>query len=68
MSDSNFNFTVCINIKDMKPWLQHEPCLEITPVEIDQTVVKVKLLIVAFITALTLIIYNSVYSDLIATH
>jgi len=29
---------------------------------------KVKLLIVACITALTPIIYNSVYSDLIATH
>ena len=41
---------------------------EITPVEIGQTVVKVKLLIVACITALTPIIYNSVYSDLIATY
>ena len=41
---------------------------QITPVEIGQTVAKVKLLIVACITALTPIIYNSVYSDLIATH
>ena len=41
---------------------------EITPVEIGQTVSKVKLLIVACITALTPIIYNSGYSDLIATH
>jgi len=40
----------------------------ITLVEIGQTVAKVKLLIVACITALTPIIYNSVYSDLIATH
>ena len=37
---------------------------EITPVEIGQTVAKVKLLIVS----LTPIIYNSVYSDLIAAH
>ena len=41
---------------------------EITPVQIGQTVAKVKLLIVASITALTPTIYNSVYSDLIATH
>ena len=41
---------------------------EITPVEIGQTVAKVNLLIVASITALTPIIYNSVYSDLIAIH
>jgi len=41
---------------------------EITPVEIGQTVTKVKLLIAAYITTLTPIIYNSVYSDLIATH
>ena len=41
---------------------------EITRVEIGQTVAKVKLLIVACITALTPIIYNSVYSDLVATH
>ena len=41
---------------------------KITPVEIGQTVAKVKLLIVASITALTPIIYNSVNSDLIATH
>ena len=41
---------------------------EITPVEIGQPVAKVKLLIVASITALTPIIYNSVYSYLIATH
>ena len=41
---------------------------EITPLEIGQMVAKVKLLIVACITALIPIIYNSVYSDLIATH
>ena len=41
---------------------------EITPIEIGQTVAKVKLLIVASITVLTPIIYNSVYNDLIATH
>mgnify|MGYP006890265155 FL=1 len=41
---------------------------EITPVEIGQTVTKVKLLIAACITTLTPIIYDSVYSDLIATH
>ena len=41
---------------------------EITPVEIGETVAKVKLLIMACITALTPIIYNSVYSDLIAAH
>ena len=40
---------------------------EITPVEIGQRMAKVKLLIVACITALTPIIYNSVYIDLIAT-
>ena len=40
---------------------------EVTPVEIGQTVAKVKLLIMASKTALTPIIYNSVYSDLIAT-
>ena len=39
---------------------------EITPVEIGRTVAN--LLIVASITALTPIIYNSVSSDLIATH
>jgi len=38
---------------------------KITPVEIGQ---KVELLIVACVTALTPIIYKSVYSDLIATH
>ena len=41
---------------------------EITPVEIGETLAKVKLLIMACITALTPIIYNSVYSDLIAAH
>jgi len=41
---------------------------EVTPVEIGQTVARVKLLIVSRITALTPIIYTSVYSDLIATH
>ena len=41
---------------------------EITPVEIGQTVGNVKLFIVACITALTAIIYNSGYSDLIATY
>ena len=41
---------------------------EITHVEIGHTVAKVNLLIVASITALTPIIYNSVSSDLIATH
>ena len=29
MSDSNFNFTVCINIKDMKQWLQQKSRLEV---------------------------------------
>ena len=41
---------------------------EITPVEIGETLAKVKLLIMACITALTPIIYNSVYSAIIATH
>jgi len=53
----------------MKLVVQEKNQLDIfTPVEIGQTVAKVKLLIVASITALTPTIYNSVSSDLIATH
>jgi len=39
-----------------------------TPVEIGQTVVKVKMLYLARITALTSFIYSSIYNVVIATH